>query len=153
MLLLWRSKARSGCALTIPTGHQIKSKAVFSAVDSILYFELWSLSHWILINHSCLFSSSKGNICEKIFCLLLLLPTELKKKEAVSMVFTGVHDCSAILAILSTAMWTYIPVSFLTLITIVTSSNLINILSRPLFFPPPYFLCLCHSHSHDKLIH
>ena len=34
-----RLKARLGCVLTIPTGHEIET--VFSAIDSVPYFDLW----------------------------------------------------------------------------------------------------------------
>ena len=48
---LMRSTARFGCVLNIPMGHKIKNEAVFSAVDSIPYFELWSSSRRILIQN------------------------------------------------------------------------------------------------------
>ena len=37
-----RSKVRLGCVLTIPVGYEIKNEAVFSTINLVPYFELWS---------------------------------------------------------------------------------------------------------------
>ena len=35
-------EATLSCALTIPVDHEVKSKTVFSTIDFVPYFDMWS---------------------------------------------------------------------------------------------------------------
>ena len=55
------SKARLGCALTIPAGHEIERETAFSAIDFVSSLNCGSLSHQILINYFFFLLPSEEN--------------------------------------------------------------------------------------------